>query len=274
MKIINVNEAQVRRNLTKLGKRARYAGMNALNATAFRARADVQYRMRQVFDRPTPYVLNAVRVGRAYTDYLTATVYLRYPGGKGVDPNKVLEAEIEGGSRRAKRMEVALQRKGLLWPGWYCVPAKGIPPDKIDAYGNVKGSFIVQILSVLQAFSEQGYSANATPRSLKRLAKRGKTERGYAIINGVEYFISRGPGNWFGRGAWKHGQTQRLPPGIWARSGLHGMHIRPIFAFVRSTHYNKRLDFYGAVLDTARLYLVPALRYQLDKEFSRPINAN
>ncbi len=57
-------------------------------------------------------------------------------------------------------------------------------------------------------------------------------------IRGVEYFISRGPGMWYGR-------LQHLPRGIWARRGIHGSDVVPVLLFVPSAKYGQRLDFFG-----------------------------
>ena len=118
---------------------------------------------------------------------------------------------------------------GVLPPGWGIVPAAGAKPH-MDAFGNVRGSFLVQLLSYLQAFGEQGYRANMTDKRRANLAgKRG------AKITGVEYFISRGPGMWYGR-------QQRLPAGIWSRTGTHGSDIKPVFMFVNAGSYRKLID--------------------------------
>jgi len=258
------NAAEVRRELERWRKQMGFATMRALNDVAFQARQDVQIEMRKVFDRPTPFILRSVFVEQASRERLEASVFVRYPGGKAVDPNSVLLAEIEGGRRNDKRMERALQRLGVLNVGWQVVPASGMPPDKIDGYGNVKGSFIVQLISYFKGFGEQGYRANMTDKRRKQLAKRGKTANGYVEIRGVEYFISRGKGNWFGRRSWQHGMDQHLPAGIWARSGLHGHHVKPIFLFVRRPVYRQRLDFEGIVQGTAAREFEPLLAWRLE----------
>src|SRR3546814_6873764 len=85
--------------------------------------------------------------------------------------------------------DLALQRVGL--PGdQYAFPAAGA---ELDAYGNMSRGQVVRLLSYLQAFGEQGYRANATARSRARTAKVSKAS-GYKTINGVQYFVSRGPG--------------------------------------------------------------------------------
>ncbi len=213
------------------------AQVDSINDTAFQLRPDLQREMEDKFDRVTPYLVRSVWVNKATVDNPVAQVWPRYMGGKGVDPAKILKTEATGGVRRSKRFEVALQRAGLLPPGMAAVPGDGIDPAQIDAYGNVKGSFIVQLLAYLNAFSEQGYRANLTDKRRKTLAKRGKSESGHVRINGVEYFVSRGRGEFNGR-------QQHLAAGIWSRTGTHGSNVKPVFLWTRRMpSYTKRIDF-------------------------------
>lgn len=223
--------------LRRAPERVVRAQVNAINDVAFEVRLDLQAEMRSQFDRVTPYMERSVWVEKATDQRPVAKVWPRYMGGKGVDPAKILLAQVRGGVRRSKRFEVALQRAGLLPTGMAAVPADGIDPAHIDAYGNVKGSFIVQLLSYLKAFSEQGYRANMTDKRKKNLAKRGVSAGGHATINGVEYFVSRGPGE-------RNGRLQHLPAGIWSKSGIHGAIVKPVFLWSkRMPSYSKRLDF-------------------------------
>jgi|CXWL01.1.fsa_nt_gi hypothetical protein len=221
----------LRAKFASVDKQVRYAAATALNATAFSARADVQQEMRRVFDEPTPYILSAPRVTKkASPTDLAAVIEPKYPGGKGVDPVNILRPEVQGGARKLKRAEVALQRVGILPRGLYLVPAKWLlTSDKADDFGNVKGSFIVQLISYLRAFGEQGYRANMTDKRKARLAKRGKSPGGFARIGGVEYFVVNRIG-------------QHLAQGIWQRSGTHGGDTKPVFLFARRPRYQPRLD--------------------------------
>lgn len=206
-----------------------------INSAAFAVRGAEQRAMGGVFDRPTRFVTGNLWVEQATPARPVATVAWRYPGGKSVDPAEVIAPHVYGGQRRFKGAERALARIGAMPSGWYMVPGVAAPKD---AYGNVPGSFVVRLLSYLSAFGEQGYRANMTDKRRQKLAQRGRTDRGFATIGGVEYFVSRGPGTYFGR-------KQHLARGIWARSGIHGVVIRPVFLFVPSVNYKRRFDFYG-----------------------------
>lgn len=220
-------------------ERVHRAQVNAINDVAFEVQGAWKAEMTREFDRVTPYVLRSIWVDRATVLNPGARIWPRYMGGKGVDPAKVLAAEVRGGVRSSKRFERSLRAAGILPAGMAAVPSSSIDPEYIDAYGNVKGSFIVQLLSYLRAFSEQGYRANMTDKRRDKLAQRGRTERGFATIRGVEYFVSHGPGE-------RNGRPQHLAPGIWSRRGIHGSDLRPVFLFTRSMPaYTKRLDLKG-----------------------------
>lgn len=235
---------RLRGRVAGLGKQVRYASARALNSAAFDVRLAVQDKMRQVFDRPTAYILRSIWVDRAEPARLEARVRPRYLGGKGVDPAAVLQAEVLGGQRRNTRAERALQAAGILPRGFAMVPAKWIAESAAhgDGNGNVKGSFIVRLLAYFKAFGEQGYRANMNDRGRKRLAKFGRSESGSRKIRGVVYFVSRGRGEFTGRGAWRNGRQQHLAAGIWQKSGTHGVDLKPVFLFVRLPRYRVRLD--------------------------------
>lgn len=58
----------------------------------------------------------------------------------------------------------------------------------------------------------------------------------------MEYFVSRGRGEFTGRGSWKRGQQQHLRAGIWQRTGLYGADVKPVFLFTRMPRYRQRLN--------------------------------
>ena len=213
-------------------KQARFAGSQAINDVAFKARTAVQQAERSKFDRPTPYIITANRVHMSTPDTLTATLQPTYLGGKGVDPQNTLRAEVFGGERKQKAGEAALQRVGILPQGYYIVPGQGCP---LDQYGNVRGSFMRQIISYFGAAGEQGYNANMTDKRKAKLANRGKNANGYATINGVVYFVAYGK--------LRSGRTHHLAPGIWSKTGTHGANVKPILMFVRKPRYQQRLPY-------------------------------
>lgn len=216
------------------------AAAKALNDTAFKVRKTMQDQMKSVFHEPTPFILKSVQFKSATPDALEVTIQPTYMGGKSVEPQKILAAEVFGGRRRDKRSEVALRNAGILPRGYQTAIPETPFPGSDDGRGNLRGPFMVQLISYFQAFSEQGYSANMTKKRKEKLANRGLNKNGYKTINGFIYFLSR-PQNM--KGVFDHKErTLHLAPGIWAKSGTHGCNVRPVLMFVRTPRYAPRLS--------------------------------
>lgn len=235
------------------GPQMRQATASALTDAAFEARAQVQAQMANNFDRVTPYIRRSVMVKPANAATLEASVEPRYMGGKGVDPQNVLRAEIFGGARKLKSSELKLQRAGILPPGFVTVPGDACP---LDQYGNIKGAFLVQLIAYFQAFpSGQGYKANMTQRRKDKLAAKGFNENLYATTHGVRYFVAYGK--------LRSGKTSHLHPGIWSATGVHDATVKPVLMFVRQPSYKKRLDFFGKPVQAALAKFNPRFRYHM-----------
>lgn len=190
-----------------------FATALALTRTAQKVKEAEVAAMGQVFDRPTAYTLNSLYVTPATKRNLQANVYFKDFSPKGVEAGKYLRPQIDGGARSQKRFERALVAKGLMSPGAYAVPGKQAP---LDQYGNVPASFIVRILSDLQAFGEQGYRAN------RRGARKGARRDNY-------FFVPR--------------KGSQLRPGIYWHMPNHTLGV--VFVFVSRVAYEKKFDFYG-----------------------------
>lgn len=222
------------------------AAVAALNDAAYVGTQSTKKAMAQIFERPTPWVIGGVRYVKARRDKLEATIDFDQWGNKtNVTVGHVLAAEIAGGRRKYKRHETALQRAGILPTGMYIVPGTGA---KLDAYGNMPGSQIVQIVSWFRAFGEQGYKSNSTDKTRARLAKDKRNgTRGFA------YFVL-------------HKKTGKLPPGIYQRFAFaSGSSVKLIMAFVRPPSYSRRFDFYGIAEKSARAEFARAYPMYLDK---------
>ena len=211
---IRSNFNDVQRKLTELQKerlpRAQIVAANRIGREIVLA---LQAEMDRVFDRPTPWAKRGVRQLLATKSNPVFEIWIEEFGGKGIPQAKFLAAEIEGGPRRHKRFERALILKGLMPSNCFAVPGRQAP---LDAYGNVPGSFIVRMLSDLQAFGEVGYRAN-------RVGKR----KGWRKTN---YFFVPKPGS-------------HLKPGVYWHMP-HGM-LGVVFTFVPSFSYTARFDFEG-----------------------------
>lgn len=221
---ININTAGLKLKLGDVVERQiPFAAARALTQTAKQAQAAVRTHMLEVFDRPTPYTLNSTFVRPATKTRLVARVWLKDESVKAIAPAKYLLPQVEGGGRRLKRSEIALQNAGILPPGWYLVPGKSV---KLDGWGNVPRGVIVQIISDLRASPEVGFRAN-------RLTKAQARERGKRFRES-RYFVVR-PGS-------------KAQPGIYRKiESAFGRAAQPVFIFTAQPQYTRRLNFYGVV---------------------------
>ncbi|WP_343593809.1 hypothetical protein [Paracidovorax wautersii] len=247
---------KVRAQLAKLsGPVAREAYAKAMTDAGYELRRGMQAQLVRVFDRPTPFIVRSPKVFPATADDLSVSVMPTFwdkPGKKGgkvgVDPQQVLQAQELGGYRRDKRSEVALRRVGILPNGMQLAIPENPFPGSVDAYGNLRGPFLVQLLSYFQAFSEQGYRANMIDRTRANLA-RGGTEARVAKVAGpnlgrryfVAYGKARGGARMTRRGEYDE-RASNVAPGIWAVLGPRGKHIWRVVKFVKRGTYTPRLD--------------------------------
>lgn len=241
MQLANRQLRVLEKEIGKAEKQVRLGAAIALTKTAKRAQDAIRQEMPKVFDRPTRYTLNAtyVKPARAGTKAgsktdLTASVKIKDAELKNqvVPPVNYLVHQVEGGRRQQKRFEVALQRIGILPAGWLAVPGKGA---ELDAYGNIKASQIVQILSYFQAFGETGYRANSTEATRAKLKRGGRRRYGRAYFAAI-------PGR---------PRSRHLQPGVYLRQyGAFGTALRPVLIFIRKATYSPRLPFYDIARET------------------------
>jgi hypothetical protein len=177
------------RGLETTQRRLTLATAMALTRTALDVRQAEQDEMRSVFDRPTPYSLNAFQVEPATRESLVARVEQKSASGTS-HPRSWLEPQTKGGARRAKAFETALAaRLGLPIGTVQFQPAKGA---RLDAYGNLNRGQLGQILSDLGARQVDPYQ-NATANS----RKRNKRSRHFVLKDKAgrpRYIVSRDGG--------------------------------------------------------------------------------
>lgn len=187
--------------------------------------------MERVFDRPTRYTLNAIRVEPATKTKLTATLHFKDGlGNKGTPADKYLGPEVHGGVRRHKAAERQLIRFGFMKSDEYVVPGKGV---KLDSNGNIRPAIFMEILSALGAATDPMQNRTATS---KRRNKKLKT-----------YFVVRGKG---------------APPGVYMRKGKQAV---PILMFVKGVDYRPRYPFY----EVGRRIIPQAMRRHFDAAVKR-----
>ncbi len=242
-----------------------YAASLALTGVAGHAQSATVEQIRAKLHMPTRYTLDALFIKPATKARLESMVFVkdgkgarrytdaRFPSlgaqfvAEGLNAQKTIGHLFAGGSREWKGIEWRFKERGILPRGMAMVPGAGCP---LDANGNIAKDFLMQMLAYFEAFRDpkQNMSADRRAEYLKRqtqVAGRAKNSAG-AVINGIEYFVSRGPGNWFGGGSWKRGKMQHLAAGVWqrVRHGSGGRSfVRPVLMFVRQpTGYRRYFD--------------------------------
>jgi len=228
-------------------KQLPFATKEAINATSTEIKVALEKEIGKVFDQPTPWTLNSLRIRYATKALLSGLVWVKdkLDSGKGTPADEYLIAEIKGGKRPLKKFEKALRRVGILPDGMYAVPGKFAD---MDSYGNMSRAQIIQIISYFQAFGEQGYKANMNEKGFKRLLKGNKKQG----IMGYSYIIG-------GKGRAAH-----LPPGIYKRIPFaSGSAIRPVLMFVKEPSYSMRFDFFGIADKIAKARFVTIFKKKL-----------
>lgn len=245
---INV-ESQLPKALEKLKAvdKAAWPGIlaEASNETGFYVLAKFKQQLPQYIDRPTPFTLNSMFVKKASRSNPDASVQWKdWTGSGSVPAGKYLQPEVHGGPRRPKRFERALQASGLMPQGYVAVPTKDAPRD---AYGNVPGGFITQVLSYLKANPD--FMQN---RQVNRLKKMGtgkllkgvfKTATNYEKVKAREERARKKKPKFFSS---IQGQNNNpLPSGVYERVDMAmGSAIRRIFSYVPVATYRVSIPFY------------------------------
>ncbi len=214
------NIAEWTRGLEDIYKRQiPFATAQALNDTVEDLRDYHRMILPIIFDRPTRYTLNSLRVLKASTRRdLVAGIYFKESNRAG---SHYLMPQVEGGTRPRKAFERWLIQRGIMASNEYAVPASGL---KLDAYGNVSGSVITSILS--QLFASPDAHQWETARSRKR-----------AGLSRHRYFVPQAGSS--------------LRRGIWRRKGKNA--IEPVFIFVSSVTYRSRYQFHDISQERAQM---------------------
>jgi hypothetical protein len=143
------NVDQVAAAFSKMAeKQVPFATSLALNRVAREAKNQVRLELSRVFDRPTEYILNSLRVVNSTKTNLIARLEHRLEPGK-ADSSTVLRAEIEGGPRRMTSTEKLF--------GYFIIPSAFAP---VDRYGNVAPSTLKRIVNAVS----KSYAPQATKR--------------------------------------------------------------------------------------------------------------
>ena len=234
---VRSNLSGIVRQLQGFQKEVAVATAKALTFTAEKVQRAQQQKMTEVFDRPTKWTINGLRLKTASVHDLSAMVYFKDDATKGIPAGKYLLPQINGGERRQKSSE---RRLAPFMGGMrYAIPAKSQP---LDAYGNLSGAIYTRILAQVGALNRYD---NETPASLKR-NKKAQSER---------YFIPKA-----GSG---------LKPGVYKT--VNGKPVM-VLVFTAKASYKPRYPFYVFSEEVARqafpLDYDQAIARELAKAFS------
>lgn len=212
---------QVRAEMEKLQKQIPFASALALTRTSELVKAELEREMASVFDRPTNWTLNSLRLFPAKKTKLEARVWMKDEADKSGPAAKWLGPEIDGGQRQDKRSETLLRNKGVLPAGKYIMPGKRL---KLDRFGNVSKGTVQKVLSGLGAQNDRYQNSTNSRRSK---------------ANKKQYFV-------LGRGSSAVGIAERISK----------RNIKIVLAFGSRPSYGRRLDFYGIGQRVADKHLV------------------
>lgn len=188
-----------------------FATALALTETAKLIKSSIEDEMRAVFDRPTPFTMNALRLIPATKQKLEARVWIKDEADGAAPATRWLTPEVYGGPRNKKRSESLLRARGILPEGKFIVPGKGM---KLDNYGNIGRGQLQKILSGLRAQGDRLQNSTDSRRS---------------VGNRSRYFVMR---------------KGREAIGIAERVGTRRGDIQMVLAFVSKPGYAKTLDFF------------------------------
>ncbi|MCQ4271065.1 hypothetical protein NA655_08530 [Pseudomonas kuykendallii] len=189
-----------------------FATALALTTTAKMVEAELQSEMRTVFDRPTPYTLNSLRVFPATKEKLVARVWMKDESDKAAPATRWLTPQVYGGQRQDKRSEKLLRARGILPDGKYIVPGRDA---KLDQFGNIGRGQLQKIISGLGAQFDRYANSTDSKRS---------------IGNRRRYFVLRNSAG---------------PIGIAERTGRGRDKVKLLLAFAGRPGYRKDFDFFG-----------------------------
>lgn len=161
---INVDISGCVKNLERtMMNQIPFAMSRALNKTAFDCNAEIKKKLPQIFDRPTPWTINALYVKKSTKRFLVASLEYKGWAPKGTASARIITQHVEGGIRKFKSSERKLQRRGLIPTNSFTIPSSYA---RINQYGNISPGQINQMLSGLKATGDsatysQGKKANA-----------------------------------------------------------------------------------------------------------------
>lgn len=242
---IDANFKEVGSYIDLIPNNIKRAAHKTINDTLFDIRSEYIKEMPNIFESPNmTYLRKAFQIDKATPDNLTGSLYVKDDniskgGTRFID---VLYHHVHGSDRSAKRFEKTLSYDvSIMGKSMIAAPTQF---SKFDQYGGLDGKFNSMLLSYFGIYNKAGFKANMGLKKKAKIADRGthwaskvRTGKTLLSINGKEYFMI-GVGH-------NRRRNSPLKPGIYERTGLHGMHVKPVILFLKKGAYKKRFDFYG-----------------------------
>lgn len=254
------NGEEIQRELERLARDKLPDAMAlAITRTAIKAKDEIRSEMQRVFDRPTPYTLDSMRVLAARKAVPIAKLMIKDQSLKARPASKWLTPQVFGGERNLKGFEVKLRRAGVLGPNQWVMPGEAA---RYDQYGNVTRGQLVAMLSDVQAWTSEDIVKNST---LKTRGQRERRNLKKGRRGGVYFAITTRRG--------------RLRPGIYERASFaFGSAARPVMVFVdKRPIYRKLLPYeetaQRVMRDHFRDELADSVRYVVGKAIDRRATA-
>ncbi len=237
----DIKEAQ--RALDVVSKRQiPFATVLMLNELAKSIKRRTETDIKRNLDRPTNYSQRMMGVKFANKSNLTSQVNVR--GSVSGGETKVLGHLFAGRGRSGKGFEGALVDKGIMPRGMWAMPGEGAP---LDFFGNIKRSFIRQLIDYLTANRVVKKSAQFENRQRKQV--KGATSSQYFVVN--------------------QKKQGGLPLGIWQHVGFgSGKGLRPIIIFVSKEPV---YDRYFNLGNAAQQVIARDARFEFDKAMRNAI---
>lgn len=263
---LRINVAQFEKDIDRTVQQHAKALANALNWTAFDARAELQDQIASTFDEPTPWAKRSVYVQQATANDPSAKVDMARGRGK-INKSWAYEyglfsPHVYGVDRGFKRTEVLLWQRGILPDGMNIVPAAGA---RLNAFGNMTSASVTKVLSDIRAHDERGFLMNnrhhlsgfqRTVRRDKKTGRYSKIKRAERSKNKAKHFIKY--------------DAAGKPVGVWKRTGPRGSRsVIPVWHFIKRAKYKSVFNFFETVERVRDAKFKDAYRRALLRELSR-----
>lgn len=156
-----------KKEMDSVSKQVPFATALALTRTASLAQAAIKKEMASVYDRPTNWTLNSLRIDPARKDKLRALVAVKDFAARGTPALRWISPSVEGGKRLDKKSEQRLQRIGALRSGYQTAVGRSTRTNK---HGNLTRKRVLDAVKGAESSMQGG-----SPGDKYFLMRRGST---------------------------------------------------------------------------------------------------